>query len=98
MARKPRVGCRIFDHENALLSNGLRAEGVLARRFCEVQSYAGFKPLPLIIEKRDKGHWRAADLAGEARQFIERSIRSAVEQVQTARRRFGKARTGFTFA
>src|SRR5207245_1758243 len=72
--------------------------GILAWCFREVQSHARFKPLPLLIEKRDKCHGRAAHLAGQTRQLIQRGVWSGIKEVRMPERRsLSEARIGFRF-
>ena len=58
----------------------MRAQGVFAVGFGEVQPDAGFEPLPVFADEADQGDGRGKNIAGQGRDFVEHRLRRRIHQ------------------
>jgi hypothetical protein len=78
---------RIFDHEQALFEDRVRAESDIARGLLYVHAYPCFEPLAIRIDEGDQCHRRFADLRSDQREIVEGLLRHGIEDLVIPERR-----------
>ena len=83
VAREARVGAGVLYHQQIVLMDGMRAKGLIARRFPHLaQTLRRFEPLPILIHQRHQGDRAVEQPPRQRGQRVKIPLRRRIEDVE----------------